>query len=95
MKDTEIAEILEDGTVHLFDMDVCNQVADETVQMLIDKETELLKYDFTATMFALFTRSVHILTTSGWSTAELINELIDHSEADDADSFDQPDDEDD
>jgi hypothetical protein len=88
MKETEIAEVLEDGTIHLFDMDVCNQVADETIDMLLNKENQMLKYDFTATVFSLFTRAVHVLTSSGWSTEELINEVIDHSEAEDADDFD-------
>ena len=87
MKETEIAEVLEDGTIHLFDMDVCNKVADDTLALLLEKEDQLLKYDYSATVFSLFTRAVRILTTNGWSTGELINEVIDHSQADDADDF--------
>lgn len=87
MKDTEIVEILEDGTIHLFDMDICNQVADETIEQLIDKEGTVLNYDFSATVFSIFIKSVHILTNAGWNTEDLINEVIDHSEADDADDF--------
>jgi hypothetical protein len=87
MKDSEIVEVLEDGTIHHFDLDVCDEAADEALDNLFEKENKVLKFDFTASVFSLFASSIEILTTSGWTTEDLITAVIDYSQADDVDSF--------
>lgn len=80
-----ITEILEDGTVCCFDMDKCIQEANSSIEKLYEKEGVELDYDFTATVFSLFIQCVHILTDSGWTTEELIDEVVRHSEEIDED----------
>lgn len=80
-----ITEILEDGTVYCFDMDKCIQEANYSIEKLYEKEGVELDYDFTATVFSLFIQCVHILTDSGWTTEELIDEVVRHSEEIDED----------
>jgi hypothetical protein len=80
-----ITEILEDGTVYCFDMDKCIQEANSSIEKLYEKEGVELDYDFTATVFSLFIQCVHILTDSGWTTEELIDEVVRHSEEIDED----------
>lgn len=75
-----ITEVLEDGTVYCFDMDKCNAEAEKVLEGLYNKEDTELEFDYTATVFSLFVHSIHILTASGWTTEELINEVLDHSE---------------
>ena len=78
-----IAEVLEDGTVYCFDMDKCIEEADTTLEQLHAKEGVEIDFDFTAVVFSLFIRSIQILTNSGWSTEDLIEEILENSEADD------------
>ena len=78
-----IAEVLENGTVYCFDMDKCIEEADTTLEQLHTKEGVEIDFDFTAVVFSLFIRSIQILTNSGWSTEDLIEEILEHSEADD------------
>ena len=80
-----ITEVLEDGTIYCFDMDKCIEEASNSLEKLFEKEGVELDYDFSATVFSLFVQCVHILTSSGWTTEELINEVIDHSEEDQED----------
>ncbi len=80
-----ITEVLEDGTIYCFDMDKCIEEANNSLEKLFEKEGVELDYDFSATVFSLFVQCVHILTNSGWTTEELINEVIDHSEEDQED----------
>jgi hypothetical protein len=80
-----ITEVLEDGTIYCFDMDKCIEEANNSLEKLFEKEGVELDYDFSATVFSLFVKCVHILTSSGWTTEELINEVIDHSEEDQED----------
>lgn len=80
-----ITEILEDGTVYCFDMDKCIQEANSSIEKLYEKEGVELDYDFAATVFSLFIQCVHILTDSGWTTEELIDEVVRHSEEIDED----------
>lgn len=80
-----ITEILEDGTVYCFDMDKCIQEANSSIEKLYEKEGVELDYDFTATVFSLFIQCVYILTDSGWTTEELIDEVVRHSEEIDED----------
>lgn len=75
-----ITEILADGTVYCFDLDVCNKAADEALEQLYNKEGVELEFDYTATVFSLFINCIHILSLSGWTTEDLINEVIEHSE---------------
>lgn len=75
-----IQETLENGEVYEFDMDVCSAAADEVLDELFEKEGEVENFDFSAAVFSLFVSSIHILTQSGWTTDELINEVTTHSE---------------
>lgn len=79
-----ITEVLEDGTVYCFDMDKCTEVADKIMDDLLEREGEI-DFDYTAVVFSLFINSIHILKNSGWSTEELIGEVVEHSEIDDQD----------
>jgi len=77
-----IAEVLEDGTVYCFDMDKCANEAERILEELYHKEDTELELDYTATVYSLFINAVHILSISGWSTEELIEEVLTHSNAD-------------
>lgn len=79
MKDTEIVEVLSDGTVYHFDMEVCHQVTDDVFDDLLDKQGQMLGYDYSATVFTVFVRSIHELMLSGWSVQELLREVVDHA----------------
>ena len=83
MKETEIVEVLADRTINHFDLDVCNAAADEALELLWAKENTVLSFDYTAAVFSLFVDSINILSNSGWSTQELLQEVLDHSEAND------------
>lgn len=85
-----ITEVLEDGTVYCFDIDKCNDIADKTLDELYKKQDVEIDFDYTATVFSLFVHAVHILTNSGWTTHDLIEEVIDHSEAVDIDDYKDP-----
>ena len=87
MKDTEIVEILEDGTVYHFDMDVCNAEAENVLEILWSKENNQLGFDYTATVYSLFSRAARILSESGWSVDELVDAVLTHA-SDDGDMFD-------
>ena len=81
MKDTEIVEVLADGTIRHFDLDICD--AAEALDLLWAKENRVLSFDYTAAVFSLFVYSINILSNSGWTTQELLEEVVNHSEADD------------
>ena len=83
MKDTEIVEVLEDGTINYFDLDVCDAAALGALDELWAKENKVLSFDYTASVFSLFVYSIQILTNSGWTTQELLDEVVNHSEAED------------
>jgi hypothetical protein len=83
MKDTEIVEVLADGTINHFDLDVCNAAAEEALDLLWAKENTVLSFDYTAAVFSLFVDSINILSNSGWTTQELLQEVVNHSAADD------------
>lgn len=74
-----IAEILEDGTVHCFDIDKCMNEADKVIDTLIDRDGEI-DYDFSATVFSLFINSIHILSLCGWTKDDLLKEIHEHYE---------------
>lgn len=87
-----ITEVLEDGTVHCFDMDKC---ADEAEKILLDlhaKDGVEIDFDYTATVYSLFIQSIHILSVSGWSTMDLIDEVVENSDAGDIVIIDDTDD---
>ena len=72
-----ITEILDDGTIHCFDIEKCMKEADVVIDQLIDREGEI-DYDFTATVFSLFCNSIFILSQTGWSKEELKKEIDNH-----------------
>jgi len=80
-KESQIVEVLEDGTIYAFDMDVCDKQAEKAIRSLKKKEGKLFNFDFSATMFTLFVYCIHILREAGWQTQELLNEVLDHTTA--------------
>lgn len=83
MKDNEFVEILPDGTVYYVDLDVCSEEADKVMEELYEKEGTVPNFDYTSAVFTLFINSIHTLSNSGWTTEELIQEVLNHSDADD------------
>jgi hypothetical protein len=83
INENDIVETLPDGSTYVFNMDVCQEAADDALGMLWSKEGRTEKFDYTGAVFSLFTTCVHILSNSGWNTEELINEVIAYSESDD------------
>ena len=82
-KSQDIVETLADGSTYVFNMDVCDEAAEDALGLLWSMEGRKEKFDYTGAVFSLFTSCVHVLTNSGWTTEELLNEVMDHSEADD------------
>lgn len=80
MKDNEFVEILPDGTVYYFDLDVCSEEAYKVMEELYEKEGKVPNFDFTTAVFSLFINSIHTLSNSGWTTEELIQEVLNHSD---------------
>jgi hypothetical protein len=79
-KDSQIVEVLEDGTFHAFDLDVCDKEAEKVLKKLHKKEGKLFNFDYNATIFTLFVYCIHILREGGWQTDELVNEVLDHTQ---------------
>ena len=92
-KDSQIVEVLEDGTFHAFDLDVCDREAEKVLKNLQKKEGKLFNYDYGMTVYTLFVYCIHILREAGWETTELVNEVLDHTQQyDDQDERDQDED---
>jgi hypothetical protein len=89
-EESTIVEVLEDGTIYAFDIDVCDQEANLVIEALHEKEGKLFNFDFGATIFSLFIYCIHILRSTGWTTDNLIDEVLTHCE-----SYDDHNDEDD
>ena len=79
MKDNEIIEVLEDGTVHYYDLEVCNKEAYKLLDELYDKEGTVPNFDSTAAIFSLFLESVQVLSCAGWSIEELLEVIIENA----------------
>jgi len=76
-------EILPDGTIYTFSINRSTERAREALERLWALEGQDLDFDYTAAVFALFIDSIEILSNSGWTTNELLAEVITHSEAED------------
>ncbi len=76
-------EVLEDGTIYTFSIDLSYQRAREALAKLYELEGQEVDFDYTAAVFALFVDSIEILSNSGWTTNELLAEVITHSDAED------------
>lgn len=79
-KETQVAELLEDGTIYTFDLEVCDKEAEKVMKRLHKKEGKLFNYDFNTTVYALFVYNIHVLRAAGWSTQELAEELFNQTE---------------
>jgi len=79
MKDNEIIEVLEDGTIYYYDLDVCEKEAELVIEELIVKQTVVPNYDFQATVFCLFLQSIYLLSDAGWTPEELLDEVMMHT----------------
>ena len=86
MKDNECVEVLPDGTIHYFDLDVCNREAVGLIEELGSKQGKVPNFDFNAAVFALFIHSLFILHESGWSADELADEVLNRLEEDEEDT---------
>ena len=82
-----ISDVMSDGTIRVFDLDVCQAHAEEVIDDLREKEGKVINLDFYSTVFALFAEATHVLTQAGWTTEDLIAAVIDHSDADDVVDF--------
>jgi hypothetical protein len=80
MKDTECVEILEDGTVYYFDLEVCNREAEKAIEELHMKQDVIPNFDYTSSIFTIFISSIQILSNSGWTTDELLQEVLNHAD---------------
>jgi hypothetical protein len=80
-------EVLEDGTIYTFSINKSSDRARELLERLWELEGQELDFDYTAAVFSLFVDSIDILTNSGWTTQDLITEVISHSAADDREDF--------
>ena len=78
-----ITEVLEDGTIYSFDLDLCDEEAENAIAYLWEQEGKTLNFDFSSAVFQTFIKSIGILTRSGWTTEDLFQEIANHSEADD------------
>ena len=76
-------EVLEDGTIYTFSINKSTARADELLEQLWQLEGKEIDFDYTAAVFSLFVDSIHILSQSGWTTEELIQEVVTHTEAPD------------
>lgn len=91
MKDNECVEILPDGTVYYYDLNVCAKEAEKTLDELYDKEKTVPNFDATAAMYTVFVEALYVLQFAGITTEELIDEVIKHTviaEEDDEDDED-------
>lgn len=82
-QDSQVVEVLEDGTIYAFDLDVCDSEAEKAINKLYKKQGKLINFDFSTTVFTLFVYCMHILVSAGWSTEELIDEVINHTQGPD------------
>lgn len=76
-------EVLADGTIYTFSINKSGEKATELLHQLHAMEGKELDFDYTAAVFSLFVDCVHILTASGWTTEDLLQEVVDHSEFED------------
>ena len=76
-------EVLEDGTIYTFSINRSTAKANELLEQLWQLEGKEIDFDYTAAVFSLFVDSIHILSESGWTTEELIQEVVTHSQAPD------------
>jgi hypothetical protein len=81
--DTIVTRVLDDGTINTFDIEVCDDEAEKAVQSLWEQENKTINFDFTTAVYQLFLKNIGILTRSGFSTEELLDEVLFNSEAGD------------
>ena len=82
-KNEDIVGHLADGTEYVFNMDVCDDAAEDALALLWSKEGRTPKYDYTGAIFSMFVSCIDILSNSGWSTEDLVDEVLTHSAAED------------
>lgn len=68
------------------DLDLCDDEALSALRYLWEQEDGDPLFDYTSSVFSLFCHCVDVLTHSGWTEKDLMEEVLNHS----ADSFDQP-----
>jgi hypothetical protein len=74
-----VKEKLDDGTEYQFDLDLCNEIADNLLDDLLDMDDTVENFDSVAAVYSLFVSSISILAEAGWPTEELIKDVIYHS----------------
>lgn len=75
-----VREVLDDGTVYEFDIDVCASVAADALDVMVEAQDEVEMFDFATSALCMFIECVHILTAAGWTEQALVNEIFEHSE---------------
>jgi len=89
--DNIITEVLPSGEIYQFDLEVCDDAVDTVLANLYAKEGEVINFDFSTAIFGLFINTIQILSNSGWSTEDLVAEVIEHSDDTDWDGEDDED----
>lgn len=79
MKDNQCVEVLPNGKIHYYDLDVCNKEAEKSLDELYAKEDTVPNFDAVAAMYAVFVESLYVLHYTGLSTEDLIHEVIKHT----------------
>lgn len=75
--DTIIKEIDEDGNEFDVDIEVCNDVAHQLLDVIFEKEGVLPMYSAIPTIYNLHYCAIGILLECGWTKADLIKDIDD------------------
>ena len=76
---SDIMEWEHEGKKMRTDMDLCNEEAISALRYLWRQEDVVPLYDYTTAVHSLFCHCVDILTHSGWTEKELMEEILYHS----------------
>lgn len=80
LKENQVVEVLPDGTIYYFDLNVCSDEACKLLDELYTKETTVPNFDFSAGVHALLVNAIHILVDSGWTPEDLVEEVLIHTQ---------------
>lgn len=74
-----VKEVLDNGDEYQYDIDLCNDAADDAIEDLFEMEGTVENFDFIVSVYSLFISSVNILADAGWTTEDLVKDTIYHS----------------
>lgn len=79
MKDNEVVEVLEDGTIHYYDLDVCEKEAHKLLDALYDKQGKIPNFELVAAAYTVMVEMVQLLHHSGAPLEELLEIVVEHA----------------